>query len=42
MTFKPWDIVLIRFPISQYTQKKATSVVSSETFNSGDDIDLCF
>lgn len=44
MTFKPWDIVLIPFPISQYgTKKKRPAlVVSSETFNSGDDIVLMF
>lgn len=44
MTYKPWDIILIPFPISDpYTKKKRPAlVVSTETFNSGQDIVLLF
>jgi mRNA interferase MazF len=44
MTYRPWDIILIPFPISQPNsiKKRPALVVSTETFNSGQDIVLMF
>ena len=44
MTFKPWDIVLIPFPFTDLsaTKKRPAVVVSSETYNSGQDVMLLF
>ena len=44
MTYKSWDIVLIPFPVSDPTtnKKRPALVVSTETFNSGQDIVLMF